>query len=315
MRKPALLLCLAAALLCLVSPAHAEGRFVVGLSTPTDDHGWTGGVVWWAEQAVKTFGQKYPNITFIYKTSDSDKEQAADVEAFLEKKIQALIILPHKPAPLSTVLNKAHNAGVFIVVVDRSIPKVPKDVYLAGDNYGFGRESGAYLAKELGGTGKIVIMEGIPCEGNTLRINGFKESIRQSPGIVVMDSQPAYWSPPKGYELMQRYLRQFPQIDAIWCGDDDVLEGALKAYEEAGRTDIKLFLGGGGSKRIIKRILDGDPLVRATVTYPPKMVYESVELTVEHLTKQTRFPKEIVIPSELVTRKNASTYYYPDSIY
>lgn len=295
--------------------AQAENEFRIGISTPTADHGWTGGIVWWGEKAVKDFNAKYPNVTLLFKASASEKEQVADVEELLAQKINALVILPHKPAPLTSVLNKAHNAGVFLVVVDRSIPKVPKDVYLAGDNKDFGRKNGEYLIERLGEKGNVLIMEGIPCEGNTLRVTGFKEVIAKHPGIVVLDSQPVYWNPAKGYELMLQYLDQYPEIDAVWCGDDDVLEEVLKAYAQSGRTDIKLFLGGGGSKAVVKQIIDGNPLVPATVTYPPKMIYEGVDVAVEHLLTGKEFPKEIVIPSERVTKENAESFYYPDSKY
>ena len=295
--------------------AAAAPKHRVGVAMPTADHGWTGGIVWWAQQAVAEFGKAHPDIEFILNLSDSDKEQAPQVEAMLEKGIDALVILPHRPAPLTTILNKAHKAGTFIVVVDRSIPKVPKDIYLAGDNYGFGYESGLYMARALEGKGNILVMEGIPCEGNTLRVKGFRNGLKDSPGIVVMDSQPAYWNPAKGYELMLQYMQQFPRIDAVWCGDDDVLEEALRAYKESGRTDVTMFLGGAGSKNIVKMIIDGEPLVRATVTYPPKMSHEGVRLAVEHLTKGMEFPKEITIPSELVTKENALDFYYPDSVY
>ena len=315
MKKIVTLICLIVAFCCCSAVALAEDKIVVGISTPTADHTWTGGVVWWSEQAVKEFEKKYPNIEFIYKTSASDKDQAADVETMLAKKIQALVILPHKPAPLTTVLNKVNNTGAFIVVLDRSIPKVPKNVYLAGDNYGFGFKCGEYLASALRGQGNILVMEGMPCEGNTLRIKGFKAALRDHPGVVIMDSQPAYWNPAVGYELMRGYLREFQRIDAIWCGDDDVLEGARKAYDESGRDDIKFFLGGGGSKRIIKHIIDGDPLLPATVTYPPKMAYEAIQLAVERLVDGKSFPKEITIASELVTKENAKDFYYPDSVY
>lgn len=315
MRKTLLLFCAAGLMLCCTPFfAFAQEKIVVGISTPTDDHGWTGGVMWWVQQAVDDFGKKYPDVEFLYLPSDSDKKQVADIERLVEKGIRALVILPHKPAALATVLNKAHNAGVFIVVVDRSIPRVPKDLYLAGDNYGFGHKSGEYMAKTLGGKGNILVMEGIPCEGNTLRVNGFRAGIRDS-DIVILDSQPAYWSPPKGYELMRLYLQQFPHIDAVWCGDDDVLESVLRAYEESGRKDVALFLGGGGSKNIIKRILDGDPLIRATVTYPPKMSYEAIRMTLEKLTEDKPFPREVTMPSELVTKENAKEFYYPKSIY
>ncbi len=316
LKKTLLFACLVLLAFCGVEyHAFAQEKVVVGISTPSADHGWTGGVVWWAEQAVKEFSAKYPNIEFIYRASDSEKEQAVDIEMLLSKNIRALVILPHKPAPLTTVLNKVNKSGAFIVVVDRSIPKVPKDVYLSGDNYGFGRECGMYMAEALGGKGQVVVMEGIPCEGNSLRVNGFKDGLKGAPGIEVIDSQPAYWSPARGYELMLRYLEQFPRIDAVWCGDDDVLEEALRAYKESGRSDVKLFLGGGGSKQIIKRIIDCDPLVQATVTYPPNMVHESIRLALRHITEGMSFPKEIVLPSELITKDNAKAHYFPDSIY
>lgn len=288
---------------------------MVAISTPTADHGWTGGIVWWSEKAIKDFSEEYPDFSFLYKASVSDTEQAADIEEFLKHGIDALVILPHRPAPLTTVLNKVNATGAYIVVVDRSIPKVPKDIYLAGDNYGFGYKSGEYLTQAMKGKGNILVMEGIPCEGNSLRVNGFKDAIEGSPEIIVMDSQPAYWNPDVGYELMQQYLDQYQQIDAVWVGDDDVLEGALKAYKESGRNDIQLFLGGGGSKNTLKRIIDQDPLVKTTVTYPPKMVYDSVEMALKRLKFGEDFDEEITIPSELVTIENVEEFYYPDNIY
>ena len=63
----------------------------------------------------------------------------------------------------------------------------------------------------------------------------------------------------------------------MWTGDDDVLTGALKAYEESKRKDIRFFIGGAGSKTIVKRVLDKDPLVPFNVTYPPRMIAYGVE--------------------------------------
>lgn len=299
----------------LNAKAIAGNNVVVGISIPSADHGWTGGVVWWGERAVAEFSKEYPNIEFVFRVSGSEDGQVSDIEDMFARKVDALVILPHRPAPLTTVLNKMHKAGAFIAVVDRSIPKVPKDVYIAGDNYGFGYKCGRHLASALGGKGNILVIEGIPCEGNAHRIEGFKAGIAGYPDIVVMDSRPAYWSPPKAYELMVEYLRKFSRIDAVWCGDDDMLEEAVRAYQESGRSDVAFFLGGGGSKNVVKRIMDNDPLVRATVTYPPKMIYDAVAFVVEQLTRGGEFQKEIVVPSQLITKENAKDYYYPESVY
>lgn len=107
---------------------------------------------------------------------------------------------------------------------------------------GFGRTCAEEMAKKLDGKGDILIMEGIPCEVNTLRVNAFREVMKKYPGIRILESQASYWSTEKGLKLMENFLQKYPKIDAVWAGDDDVLLGALKAYEESGRKDIRLMI-------------------------------------------------------------------------
>ena len=80
---------------------------------------------------------------------------------------------------------------------------------------------------------------------------------------------------------MENYLQKFPKIDGVWAGDDDVLTGALKAVEEAKRQDIQVMIGGGGAKTMVKRVMDGDRYVKATVTYPPAMIRTAMETAAE----------------------------------
>jgi len=109
------------------------------------------------------------------------------------------------------------------------------------------------------------------------------EVMKKYPKIRILDSQPAYWQTEKGLEIMENYLQKYPKIDAVWAQDDDVLKGVLQAYKESGRNDIKVMLGGAGSKEIIKMVMDGDPLVRADVTYPPSMIATGISLAVMSL--------------------------------
>ena len=133
-----------------------------------------------------------------------------------------------------------------------------------------------------------------------------------------MESQPAYWNTEKGLALMENYLQKHKKIDAVWAGDDDVLKGVIKAYQNSKRSDIKALTGGGGSKDIVKLILDKDPVVKATVTYPPNMVAVGMDLALKGLraNKQTDpKDKEVIVPSEVVMTENAAKFYFPDSVY
>ncbi len=321
-RKTALLAGFAASVLLLSGcgdskPAKPQEKtYRIGISIPAADHGWTGGVVWWAEKAKKEMEAKHQNVKVLISTARDAAEQVDKVENMLVQKIDALVILPHEPAPLTNICTRVKKQGKYLVVVDRGLTKNVQDLTVAGDNKGFGRAAAEALVRELNGKGTVVVMEGIPCPVNTDRVTAFNEVIKKHPGIRVLESQSAYWDTEKGLKLMENYLQKYPKIDAVWAGDDDVLLGALKAYQESKRSDIKVMIGGAGNKDIIKKILDGDPVVRLTVTYPPKMIAVGLDYALAGakgtpLTKE----KQVLVPSEIIHKGNAKTYYFPDSAY
>ncbi len=63
---------------------------------------------------------------------------------------------------------------------------------------------------------------------------------------------------------MQDFLTKYKKIDVVWCQDDDMTVGVLQAIEQAKRTDIKYVIGGAGSKDMIKKVMDGDKMIRST---------------------------------------------------
>ena len=113
---------------------------------------------------------------------------------------------------------------------------------------------------------------------------------------------------------MELFLQKHAKIDAVWAGDDDVLAGALKAYEKSGRKEIRAFVGGGGAQSVVKRLVDRDPLVRATVTYSPDMINKGIEAAVK-AGKKEKNPEEIIIPSRIITEKNAADFVREGSPY
>jgi len=302
--------------------AFAADTIKIGVSIPTADHGWTGGINYWAQVAIEDWEAQDADIEFFLVTAASPAEQVAQVEDLMVKGIDALVILAHDSAPLTPIVKEASEAGIFIVSVDRGLTEPVEDIYIAGDNPGLGRVSAEWIAEEMNYEGNLVILEGIPCVINSERVDAFMEVISQYPNITVLDSQPAYWQAEKGLEVMENYLQKFPEIDAVWCQDDDIMQGVLQAYEESGRDDIHTILGGAGAKWAIQMVMENDPLVRADVTYPPNMIATGVSAAVMSLRNiqlngfyQFAFPSQVILAAELVTPENAADYYEPDSIF
>ena len=293
-----------------------DGKIRIGVSIPSADHGWTGGVVYWAEQTKKDFERKDPKIEIILSTARDSSEQVNKIENLMVQGIKALVVLPQEPAPLTGVCSQVKDRGIYLVVVDRGLEKNVQDLTVAGDNSEFGRRCAEEMAKRLKGKGNILIMEGVPCEVNTLRVKAFRQVMSKYPDIKILESQTSNWSQEKGLKLMENFLQKYKQIDAVWAGDDDVLTGALKAYAESKRKDVKFFIGGGGAKAIVKRVLDKDPLVPVNVTYPPRMIAYGIEFAVAAAKgKPTAKSKREVIPAEVITPANAKYFYQPNSPY
>ena len=316
MKLKNLILALMAALLvfgCGKKQEAAKKTIRIGVSIPAATHGWAGGVVWAAEQTQKKY--KGTDVEIIFATASNPTEQANSIEDLLIRDLNGLVVMAQEPGPLTQVCKRAKEQHIFLTVVSNPLTEPIEDIFVNGDNTSFGEAAGQAIIKLLGGKGDILVMEGIPCPINTQRVTGFNNALKAAPGIRVMESQPANWNTEKGLALMESYLLKYPKIDAVWAGDDDVLLGAIKAYRESGRKDVKAFVGGGGSKLIVKPILDGDPLIKATVTYPPQMISKAIDETVTVLRGEAPPQKEIIIKSQIVDKDSAQEHYFPESVY
>ena len=290
-------------------------KVVIGVSIPAATHGWAGGVVYWANRTQGELEKQYPGIKIVVKTAGSAAEQANQIQDLQTvSKINTLVILPFESAPLTQPVAQIKNKGVFVTVVDRGLTDTSaQNAYVAGDNPGFGKVAGEFIAKALGGKGDVVILRGIPTVIDNQRVDAFNEVIKANPGMKVLDAKHGNWNRDDAFKVMQDYLTRFKKIDAVWASDDDMAVGVQKAIEQAKRKDIKLVIGGAGSKDYIKKVMDGDPVVTADVTYSPSMIADAMKLTAEARVKGSAMPATTIIPSILITKENASKFYFPDS--
>ncbi|HEY9023118.1 MAG TPA: substrate-binding domain-containing protein [Burkholderiaceae bacterium] len=312
-----IVLALGAASLALAAPlASAQNKVTLGVAIPTADHGFTGGIVWWANEAKKELEKKYPDLKVIVKTSKDPGEQANQLQDLVTaNKINALVIFPHESAALTKPVQQVHSKGVYVTVVDRGLTdESGQDAYVAGDNTAFGKVPAEYIAKALNGKGDIVALRGIATTLDNERMDAFNGVMKAYPDIHLLDAKYANWNRDDAFKTMQDFLTRFKHIDAVWAADDDMAVGVLKAIDQAKRTDIKLVFGGAGAKGMIKTLKDGtDPRIKANVSYSPKFIYDAIKLTAEARLKGEKLPAKTIIPSVLITRENAKDFYFPDS--
>ena len=315
MQNAALLLSTVALAIPLsLGSAQADEKVTIAVSIPAATHGWTGGVVYHAEQAEKEIEAAFPNIDVVLSTASSAPAQVSALEDLsASRKLDALVILPFTSEELTGPVEQIKEKGTFITVVDRGLtdPTV-QDLYVAGDNIAVGANTAHWLVDKLGGEGQIVVLRGIPTVIDDERIKGFSDVIAKS-NIKILDIQYANWNQDEAFKLMQDYLAKYQKIDAVWANDDDMLLGVLEAVDNAGRKDIKYALGGNGMKQVIEMVKEKNERTPISTPYPPSMIKSAIYMTAAQFNGQAPVRGSFLLGAPLITPDNADQFYFPAS--
>ncbi|RCV91887.1 substrate-binding domain-containing protein [Billgrantia montanilacus] len=294
--------------------AVAKDNRTIGVSIPAATHGWTGGVVYHAEQAAQEIEAAFPHINVVVKTSPSATAQVSALEDLsVGQDLDALVILPFTSEELTGPVERVKESGTFITVVDRGLtdPAI-QDLYVAGDNIAVGANTAQWLAEKLDNEGQIVVLRGIPTVIDDERIQGFTD-VMEDTNIEILDIQYANWNQDQAFTLMQDYLAKYPQIDAVWANDDDMLLGVLEAIKQSGRTEIQYALGGNGMKDVIELVMANDAMTPISTPYPPSMIKTAIYMTAAQFAGQAPMRGNFKLDAPLITPENADQFYFPDS--
>jgi ribose transport system substrate-binding protein len=214
---------------------------------------------------------------------------------------------------MTASIKKVKDAGKWVTLVDRELSQSGiEDLYVAGDNPGLGATTAEYFKQALPQGGNIVVLRGLPIPIDKQRVDAFMAGI-EGTDIKVLDSQFANWNRDDGYKIMQDFLTKYPDIDAVWCQDDDTLVGVLKAIKEAGREDQIWSVGGAGMNQIVKMVAAGSKEVPVDVSYNPNMIATAIDLTALKYVAGAQINGRFIIDSTLITPENAAEFDYPNT--
>ena len=289
-----------------------QKNVTIGVSIPAATHGWTGGVVYHAQETAKLLEKGYPGLKVVVKTSPNGAAQANALDDLMTQNIDALVVLPFNSDELTNPVREVKRRGKFITVVDRGLKDASiQDVYVAGNNPEFGRVAGKYFVDNLK-TGNVVVLRGIPTVIDEERVTNFEKALEGS-GVKVLDKQYANWNRDDAFRVMQDFLSKHPKIDAVWASDDDMALGVMEAIRQAKREDVKVVLGGAGMKDMVKRVMDGDKMSPVNVSYPPSMISTAMGVTAAHFYTNAPMRGTYVLNAQLITKDNAKEHYFPNS--
>ncbi|MDR0897887.1 MAG: ABC transporter substrate-binding protein [Oscillospiraceae bacterium] len=179
------------------------------------------------------------DLTFV----DADNDHAYQIETvrtFIQNDLDYIVIAPVQSAGWETVLGEAQEAGIPVFNVDRAFDCDPSlyTAQIITDMVFEGENAGRWLEEYLAGKeAKILVIEGSVGASATIgRSEGFNNIAKNHPEWEILDVQSGDFTQAGGQEVMESYLKSYPEFDVVICQNDNEAYGAMDAMDAAGVT-------------------------------------------------------------------------------
>jgi len=244
----------------------------------------------------------YPDLKFI--SSDAKGQTSLlihHIDDFIASKTDVIIVGTNDEKAVVPVIAKAYKSGIPVIILDRGIMGSDYTTFINSDNIKIGKIGAEYIAKRLGGKGKVLLFEGLlKADVTKLRTKGFMDEIAKHKGISVIKRTGNYLRKDAIIE-MEKLIASGEKIDAIFAESDSMVSGARSAMERHGIDPSSLItIGCDYTSEARDAIRQGSQT--GSVLFPLGGE-KSAEIAIKIL-KGEKVPKHIVIPVKLVTKEN-----------
>ncbi|MCX7045974.1 MAG: substrate-binding domain-containing protein [Candidatus Sumerlaeota bacterium] len=229
------------------------------------------------------------------------------VNTYISSKVDALVISPIGAESSVAALKRAHDAGIKIIIHNSP---VKSDIPLSTieSNQGelgtqCGKVARKFIEEKLGGKANIGILafRSQLAEQSDARTNGFKNEIKDLPGVKFVAEQEA-WLKEMGMNKASDILTANPDINILWSANEGGTVGEVMAVKNKGKAGKIFVFGTDTSEQLTKFLLDEDNILQATAGQQPYEIGAmAVEATVKAL-KGEKLENHVVVPVLLLTR-------------
>ena len=198
----------------------------------------------------------------VQNASGNLEEQVAQIEYFIDKEMDVIVIICIDSDSLADVVRKAKSEGIKVIAYDRLIKNSDVDLYISFDNEAVG-EMMAQGIVNSGQDVKSVLMLGGPLADNNVSMveKGFRR-VMQEHQIEVLDAIHADgWKAELGSEYIYSHADVVSRADAIMCGNDDIATAVVRALSErrlAGKIGV---VGQDADLAACQRIVQGTQIM------------------------------------------------------
>jgi len=262
----------------------------------------------WRTADTASFKDEAAKDGFKLVFSDAQQKQEnqiSAVRACIQQGVSVIALPPVVEDGWETVLTEAKNAGIPVIIVDRTVsaPDALWVSHIGSDMELEGKRAADEMNKLLPNGGAVLELSGTTGSGAAVgRSKGFKEELNAN--IKILDSQTGNFTRAEAIPVMQAFLQKYkPGVDfqGVEIQNDDMGMGAIEAMKAAGVKpgDLKI-VSFDGTRNGFQAMIDG--WFQADVECNPLLAPQVADMALKIMNGQS-------IPHQVLTNE---TVYHPD---
>lgn len=201
------------------------------------------------------------NVEIIYLAptqANNLEEQTRLVDDLITSNVDGIVLVPVDSAGIVPAIERANEAGIPVALANTKATGGKWITFSAVENYDAMTEVAKYMVEQLGGKGKVVIIEGTAGAQTAIdRLAAINDVLAKNPDIEILASQTADFQRAKALEVMENLLQTHPEIDAVLACNDEEALGAIEALDAAGRLGDTMVSGFDGNSDALKAVTAG----------------------------------------------------------
>ena len=225
-----------------VGVAAADDTITVGFSQVGAESDWRTANT---ESMKSTFSEENGYNLILDDAQQKQENQLTAIRNFIQQEVDYILLAPVTETGWDTVLQEAKDADIPVIIVDRMVDVSDDSLYttwIGTDSLLEGRKAAEWLNAYTTAKGidakdvNIVDIQGtIGSTAQIGRSKGLEEGV-DNYGWNLLAQQSGEFTQAKGQEVMESMLKQYDNINVVYCENDNEAFGAIDAIEAAGKT-------------------------------------------------------------------------------
>ena len=197
------------------------------------------------ESFKSTFTEENGYKLIFDDAQQKQENQLTAIRNFIQQEVDYILLAPVTETGWDTVLQEAKDADIPVIIVDRMVDVSDDSLYttwIGTDSLLEGRKAAEWLNAYTTAKGidakdvNIVDIQGtIGSTAQIGRSKGLEEGV-DNYGWNLLAQQSGEFTQAKGQEVMESMLKQYDNINVVYCENDNEAFGAIDAIEAAGKT-------------------------------------------------------------------------------